>query len=187
MTRYVALLGSINVGGNRLKMADLRAAFEAEDFTSVETVVASGNVLFDHDARPTRGLEEKLAMMMHERFNMTSAVMVRSRDEMAAAIADNPFAGQNEDKFVHTMFLDGQPSPAQFDVLVADHAGRGGERLGLGDRALFIDFGDGVADSRLTGPFIEKRLNCKGTARNIRSIGRIIAKLDADEGGTDEN
>ena len=44
MPRYVAFFGSINVGGNRLTMADLRAAFEAEDFANVETVVASGNV-----------------------------------------------------------------------------------------------------------------------------------------------
>ena len=46
MTRYVALLGSINVGGNRLLMADLREALEREEFEDVETVVASGNVLF---------------------------------------------------------------------------------------------------------------------------------------------
>ena len=46
MTRYVALLGSINVGGNRLSMADLREAMEREDFENVETVVASGNVKF---------------------------------------------------------------------------------------------------------------------------------------------
>ena len=57
MPRYVAFFGSINVGGNRLTMADLRAAFEAEDFANVETVVASGNVLFDFPERPTRGLE----------------------------------------------------------------------------------------------------------------------------------
>lgn len=178
MARYVALFGSINVGGNRLKMADLRAAFEAEDFTSVETVVASGNVLFDHDERPTRGLEEKLTLMVDERFDMSTAALVRSRDELAAAIADNPFAGTNEDKFVHTMFLDGQPTREQFDTLVADHRGRGSEKLALGDRALFIDFGDGVADSKLTGAWIEKRLGCKGTARNMRSIARIVAKLD---------
>ena len=42
MTRYLALFGSINVGGNRLKMADLRYAFEREEFENVETVVASG-------------------------------------------------------------------------------------------------------------------------------------------------
>ena len=47
--RYVALLGSINGGGNRLKMADLRESLEREEFEDVETVVASGNVLFSHD------------------------------------------------------------------------------------------------------------------------------------------
>jgi uncharacterized protein (DUF1697 family) len=68
MPRYLALLGSINVGGNRLTMADLRAAFEAEGFTNVETVVASGNVLFDHPERPEAGLEEKLSQMLRRRF-----------------------------------------------------------------------------------------------------------------------
>src|SRR3546814_6074753 len=46
---------------------------------------------------------------------------------------------------------------------------------------LFLDYGDGVADSKLTGPFIERRLGCKGTARNMRSIARIVAKLDEEE------
>jgi uncharacterized protein (DUF1697 family) len=113
----VALFGSINVGGNRLKMVDLRAAFEAEGFEDVETVIASGNVIFSHPARPTRGLEEKLTLMVDDRFDMSCAALVRSRDELAAAIAGNPFAGTNEDKFVHTMFLDGQPTAAQFEAL----------------------------------------------------------------------
>ena len=61
MARYVAFLGSINVGGNRLLMADLRDALEREDFEDVETVVASGNVLFSHEERPSDGLSDKLA------------------------------------------------------------------------------------------------------------------------------
>ena len=66
------------------------------------------------------------------------------------------------------MFLTDQPSQEQFDRLVGDHLGRGGEKLALGKRMLFLDSGDGVADSKLTGPFIERRLGCKGTARNMR-------------------
>ena len=179
MARYVALFGSINVGGNRLKMVDLRAAFEAEGFSDVETVVASGNVIFSHPARPTRGLEEKLTLMVDDRFDMRCAALVRSRDELAAAIADNPFAGTNEDKFVHTVFLDGQPTAAQFDALASDKWIKPNERLALGDRALYIDYGDGVADSKLTARLIERRLDHKGTARNMRSIARIVDKLDA--------
>ena len=178
MPRYVAFFGSINVGGNRLTMADLRAAFEAEDFANVETVVASGNVLFDFPERPTPGLEEKLGLMMRHKFGMDSAVCVRDRTEVAAAIADNPFAGVGEDKQVHTHFLERTADPDQFAVLVADHAGRGPEKFALGDRALFIDFVEGVADSRLSAKFLERRLGCRGTARNMRSLARILAKMD---------
>lgn len=178
MPRYVALLGSINVGGNRLTMAELRKAFEDEGFDNVETVVASGNVLFDFAERPSPGLEEKLGLMMRDRFGMDSAVCVRTRDELAAALAENPFAGIGEDKFVHTHFLERQADPDQFAVLVADHVDRGPEKLALGDRAVHIDFVDGVGNSKLTGKFLERRLGCRSTARNMRSLARIVAKMD---------
>ncbi|GGN51758.1 hypothetical protein GCM10011349_24610 [Novosphingobium indicum] len=177
MTRYLALFGSINVGGNRLKMADLRYAFEREEFENVEAVVASGNVLFDFDDRPTEGLEELFAYMMRERFDIDSFVAVRTREEVRAAVEDNPFVGVGEDKFVHTHFLESQPSDEQFDKLVSDHQGRGEEKLALGNRCLYIDYVNGVGDSKLTAAFIERRLGCRGTARNVRSLARILTKM----------
>ena len=177
MTRYLALFGSINVGGNRLKMADLRYAFEREEFENVETVVASGNVLFDFDDRPTEGLEELFAYMMRERFDIDSFVAVRTKEEVRAAVEDNPFVGAGEDKFVHTHFLESQPGEEQFDKLVSEHQGRGEEKLALGNRCLYIDYVNGVGDSKLTAAFIERRLGCRGTARNVRSLARILTKM----------
>ena len=105
MTRYVALLGSINVGGNRLLMADLREALEREEFEDVETVVASGNVLFSHDERPSEGLSDKIAHIVRDRFGIDTFAAVRSKDELRSAIEDNPFAKDGEHKYVHTIFL----------------------------------------------------------------------------------
>lgn len=178
MARYVALLGSINVGGNRLLMADLRHALEREDFEDVETVVASGNVLFSHEERPTEGLSDKFAYVLRERFDIDSFAAVRSRDELRAAIADNPFRAKGDPKLVHTHFLEGQPSEEQFADLIATYAERGPERLAAGDRALYVDYVDGVGASKLTGAFIERRLGCRGTARNMRSLERILVKLE---------
>ena len=144
MTRYVALLGSINVGGNRLKMAELREALEREDFEAVETVVASGNVLFSHDQRPSDGLAEKIAHVVRDRFGIDTFAAVRSRDELAAAIADNPFAGENEDKFVHTLFLTEPLDQQTFDDFAKAYEGP--ERLAAGTREVFVDFREGVAD-----------------------------------------
>ena len=46
MPRYVALLRAINVGGRNVKMAELCALFEQARLTDVQSVIASGNVLF---------------------------------------------------------------------------------------------------------------------------------------------
>jgi len=177
MTRYVALFGSVNVGGNRLTMADLRYAFEREEFEDVETVVSSGNVLFSFDDRPTHGLEDLFAHMMRERFDIQSFVAVRTADEIRAGIESNPFHGDGADNLVHTQFLACQPSVEQFAKLVADYEGRGPERMAPGERSLFIDYGEGVGGSRLTEPFIARRLGCEGTARNMRSLARILDKM----------
>jgi uncharacterized protein (DUF1697 family) len=178
MTRYAAFFASINVGGNRLLMTELRDALQREEFEDVETVVASGNVLFSHDQRPSDGLSEKLAYVLRDRFGIDTFAAVRSREEVRAAIEGNPFHGKGEDKFVHTHFLEGQPSRAQFDQLVTDHAGRGPEKLALGDRALYVDYVAGVGGTKLTGDFIGRRLGCRGTARNLRSLQRILDKMD---------
>ena len=178
MARYVALLGSINVGGNRLKMNELKAALEEHGFANVATVVASGNVLFDHPRAADAKLEDEIAGVVKDRFDIATFAAVRTKAELEAALKESPYAGKGEDKFVHVHFLAGQPSKAQFEQLIADHAGRGAEKLAPGTRALHIDFVDGVGTSKLTSTFIEKRLGCKGTARNVRSIKRIIEKLD---------
>jgi uncharacterized protein (DUF1697 family) len=178
MPRYVAFFGSINVGGNRVAMADLRYAFEREGFAEVETVIASGNVLFAFDDRPTEGLEELFAYMMADRFDISSFVAVRTAAEVRAAIDGNPFHGDGEDRFVHSIFLGAQPDPARFEALLAEHQGRGPERLALGPRVLYLDYVNGVGASSLPGGFVERRLGCKGTARNMTSLKRILAKME---------
>jgi uncharacterized protein (DUF1697 family) len=177
MPRYVALLGSINVGGNRLKMADLKAAMEADGFENVATVVASGNVLFDHPRADDAKLGGEIEALVKKQFGIDTIAAVRTGAELESVVAESPFAEKGADKFVHVHFLTDQPTNAQFARLAEDHEERGKEKLAPGTRALHIDFVDGVAGSKLTGAFIEKRLGCKGTARNLRSIKRIIEKF----------
>ena len=177
MARYVALFGSINVAGNRLSMADLRWAFEREGLSGIETVVASGNLLFDHDERPLDGLEDLFAHVMLDRFDIDSFVAIRDRAALAEAIEGNPFVAGGDEAKVHTLFLERQADPEAFARLAADHAQRGPEALAIGNRCLYIDFVDGVGGSRLSNAFIERRLGCRGTARNHRSLSRILGKM----------
>ncbi|WP_375289608.1 DUF1697 domain-containing protein [Qipengyuania sp.] len=139
--------------------------------------VASGNVLFAHREGDDAALETRIANILQGTFGINSFAAVRTKGELEQAVAENPFTPDGEDKFVHVHFLAAQPAPARFTALLADHEGRGPERLAPGTRALHIDYVAGASNSRLTGAFIERRLGCKGTARNIRSIKRIIEKF----------
>ncbi|WP_338240960.1 DUF1697 domain-containing protein [Aurantiacibacter hainanensis] len=176
LMRKVALLGSINVGGNRVKMADLRSAFESAGFADVATVTASGNVLFDDHG--SGDAEERIAALLVDEFGIESFAAVRSSAELAKALEENPFTGSGADNLVHTMFLEGQPDAEAFAQLQADHQGRGREKLAPGTCALHIDYVDGAGSSKLTKNFIERRLGCRGTARNIHSIRRIMEAME---------
>lgn len=178
MARYIAFFGSMNVGGFRLKMVDLRQALEREEIEDVETVISSGNVLFSYDERPSDGLTEMLAYIVKERFGFPTFAAVRTRDELRAVIENNPFASDGDESKVHTLFLDGPADPEQFAAMLAAYEGRGPERLAMGDRCLYIDYVDGVGGSRLTGEFIERKLGRQGTARNQRSLQRILDKMN---------
>lgn len=178
MTRYVALLGSINVGGNRLKMTDLREALEREDFEDVETVVASGNVLFSFAERPSEGLGEMIAFIVRDRFGIDTFAAVRTRDELKAAIEDNPFATDGEEKFVHTIFLSEPLDRRSFETFVQSYDGP--ERLAPGEHEFYVDFVESVGRSKLD-PAMRKKKVVEGhaTARNIRSLKRILDKMDS--------
>ena len=180
MARYLALLGSVNIGGNRVKMVDLKAALPNEGFGEVETVAASGNVILT-DRRKPATLEAKLEQVIAERFGFSSCAMVRTREEVRAAVERNPFHGTGDehgsDKMVHSIFLSEQPEQDRFDALLEEHRTKGSERLALGDRVLFLDYVHGVGVSDLSSKFLERRLGVKGTARNMNSLKNILSKM----------
>lgn len=90
VTRYVALLRGINVGGrNKVAMADLRRTFEDAGYTSVRTYIASGNVLFE-STTPRAALEGDLEALLERRFGVPLTVVVRSHRQLRAAVRNAP-------------------------------------------------------------------------------------------------
>src|SRR5262245_50127370 len=55
MTKYVALVRAVNVGGtSKLPMAKLKSMCSDAGFTRVQTYIASGNVVFESRLSPAR-------------------------------------------------------------------------------------------------------------------------------------
>ena len=90
MTRYVALLRGVNVGGhNRLPMAGLRASAARRGCARVVTSIASGNALFDLDLDQADA-QRLWETMLAEDFTLDVPVCVLRASEMADAFAHAP-------------------------------------------------------------------------------------------------
>jgi len=74
--RYAAFLRAINVGGHTVKMEPLRRVFESAGFDDVETIIASGNVVFES---PRRGEAAQLRPHRPDRARVAESVQLRKR------------------------------------------------------------------------------------------------------------
>src|SRR5262245_55231094 len=163
MTRYVALLRAVNVGGTgKLPMADVRAMCRDAGFTRVETYIASGNVVFESKASASKVKAELEARLLGYA-KKPIGVALRTAAEMAAVLKANPFP-KAEPKFNYAIFLDQRPPR---DAL--DHAvGRNDEEMRLGDREIFVHYPSGMGRSKLRIP-----AGKAGTARNMNTVAKL--------------
>jgi uncharacterized protein (DUF1697 family) len=91
MSRYVALLRGINVGGNNLiKMTELKACFEKQGFRDVVTYIQSGNVLFTAGATAREKLARWLEDAIARTFECRASVVLRSHEEMQRIVERAP-------------------------------------------------------------------------------------------------
>ena len=93
MLGYVALLRGINVGGkNLIKMAALKACFEANAFEDVATYIQSGNVVFASPETRAAELTQRIEAILAETFGYQATVVVRKRDRCARSSSVRPMA-----------------------------------------------------------------------------------------------
>ena len=90
--RGVALLRGVNLAAHkRMKMMDLVSVFEKCGCTEVATYIQSGNVVF---TAPSGGIDAaKLEAAIEKKFGFEAPVVLRTAEELEAAIAATPYRG----------------------------------------------------------------------------------------------
>jgi len=163
MTKYIALLRAVNVGGTgKLPMADLKYICEDAGFARVETYIASGNVVFESKAAPSK-VKSELEARLFEYAGKPIAVVVRTAPEMRAVLDANPFPGA-EGKYTYAIFLDHSPPHDALDHVI----GQSDEKMSLGDREIFVHYPSGMGRSKLKIPAAKM-----GTARNMNTVAKL--------------
>lgn len=164
MTVFIALLRAVNVGGTgKLPMADLQRICEAEGFTQVRTYIASGNVVFASDAAEAV-VKSRLQASLQRYAGKAIGVLVRSHAELAAVLARHPFPDAPGNRCV-AIFLDAAPASDALQGVT----GQGDEKLHLGQREIYVHYGQGMASSKLKIPAAKA-----GTARNMNTVAKLV-------------
>lgn len=171
--KYVAFLRGINVGGKTIiKMEELRKVFATLGFTNVKTYIQSGNVVFESDENDQAKLTEIIANAVESNFFKTP-VMIRTIDEIKAVIENNPFADEQfDDKQMHLVFLAEKLSDEKAEILMANN--KETEKFAVFNREVYCLLRAGVADSLLGKKFIDNKLKVAATARNWRTLNKIL-------------
>ena len=175
VTALVALLRAVNVGGTGIiRMTDLKATCESLGFRDVTTVLQSGNVVF-RASGSDRTVAKKLADAIEANHSFRPAIMVRTAEEIAAAMAANPFKAEERSDPSHLIvaFTAEPPAAGATERIAAVKVAK--ERLWLGARELYVHYAGGQGTSKITNATLERALGTPVTARNWNTVGKLAA------------
>ncbi|QCB93095.1 DUF1697 domain-containing protein [Cellulomonas shaoxiangyii] len=177
MTVMVALLRGVNVGpSTRVPMAELRRVVAACGYGEVRTYVNSGNVVLTSDDPDQDAVAARLRDACAGAFPVRPDVVVRTRDELHAVVAANPFLDRDEDPtHHHVVFLPGRDRAALPDLDIASFHP---EDLAAGEREVYLYLPHGMGRSALAARLAALK-GPRGTARNWRTVTTLAAMADA--------
>ena len=169
MAKYVALLRAVNVGGTgKLPMADLKAMCDDIGLANVRTYIASGNVVFQ-STLSAANVKAHLEESLEDYSGKPVGVVIRSADEMATVLAQNPFPNGAPNRVVVTFIDDALDAAA-----LAGVTGQQSEQVSFGlgkksGREIYVYFPDGQGNSKLKIPAAKQ-----GTGRNMNTVAKLV-------------
>ena len=182
MKTYISLLRGINVSGqNKIRMPELKLAYEALELSNVVTYIQSGNVIFDCEEQEPAPLGRSIEAELARSNGISVRVFLRNIDHFEQIINNNPFSTQrNEDpEKLHVSFLSDSPSESALSnlPLPADPkisgAGKADEFM-VYDKEIYLFCPNGYGRTKLSNSFFERKLSVSATTRNWKTVNAVF-------------
>jgi len=174
MQTFVALLRGINVGGRALvSMPELTSLLASMGLEDVSTYIQSGNVVFSSPAPDEQALAAGIEERITEAFGVSTTVLLRTPAELAEIAGDNPFLGRDADvSKLHVVFLSAPPPAGAVEELDPERSPP--DEFRVRGREIYLKLPHGAGRSKLTIDYFERRLGVRATARNWRTLTKLI-------------
>ncbi len=178
MTRWIALLRGINVGGhNKIPMAELRAVCSGIGWQNVSTYIQSGNIVFDADGILST-VEKQLTDAIAAQFGHRIHVIVRPAAAWPLYLRINPFPEVSEAEPNRVMLaLSKKPLAPDAAENLSKYA-TAGESIAQRTDSLWIHYASGSAKTKITPALLDRLAGSPVTTRNWRTVLKIGDMLD---------
>ncbi len=172
MSRRIAFLRALNVGGHTVKMDALRALFEQLGFANVATFIASGNVLFDGDGAAEE-LEARIETHLQAALGYEVATFLRTPAEVAAIANYQPFNATDLEQAFGLMvaFLKAQPDEAATERLVAYR--RTSDDFAVHGREVYWLRHTQQSETNFASATLERLLRAPATVRSMTTVRKL--------------
>lgn len=176
MTRYVAFLRAINVGGHTVKMDALRALFQELGLDNVETFIASGNVVFETASKRVAPLEHSIAKHLEINLGYPVVTFLRHTGEIRAIAEYKPFSAQELGTAAafNVAFLAKPLDAAQTNKLMALENKQ--DHFHVHAREVYWLCQTKQSESKFSNAALERTIRAQATLRQFSTIQKLAAK-----------
>jgi len=170
MKTYIAFLRGINVGGHKkILMADLRLLFESLGLKDVQSYIQSGNVVFS--SKEESNLANKIAEAIEAKYGFSVPVLVKKVSELSEILSKCPFFDQKREKS-YFILLEESPTKESIEFIAA--FSNLNEEFYIAQNCVYIYYAVGAGKAKMGNNFFEKKLKVKATARNYRTMAKLL-------------
>jgi uncharacterized protein (DUF1697 family) len=171
---HVALLRGVNVNGVTVRSEPLAAAFAALGLSSVRTVLASGNVLFDGGERDESELKRVVEKALADTFGYDAWIVLTRQTRLRAVVEAFPFA-EVADRQPYVLFGSDPTVLGELAELAVSDTAAGDEQVVPGDGVLYWDLPKGSStDTAFAKRTARARYRSSTTTRNLRTLRRLL-------------
>jgi uncharacterized protein (DUF1697 family) len=171
MTRYVAFLRGINVGGhNTIKKETLQEAFTALGFKAVATFKQSGNIIFETDIQDPEAIRKAIQQKLNQLLSGSTAVFLRTVPQLAEIIMNSPFKNAAEEGASYWVtFMSEKQLSSSAPITIPKSTAE--ITLVKDFEAYSVTRGHG--DGGKPNPYTESKFKTQATTRNLNIIREI--------------
>jgi uncharacterized protein (DUF1697 family) len=177
--KYVALLRGIGPSNPNMRNEKLREVFQRLGFQNVQTVISSGNVLFESPSRDVKALEAAIEEAIQRQLGFTSTTILRSHHQLRRLVSSELFGGIEDTPTTRlnvTFVKEKRRTNLQFPY---DAKKKGYTVVGMHGREVLsvVDLTGATTPDLMA--WLEKQFGKAITTRTWKTVAKILTRLDS--------